>query len=66
MLQDLEKGKKCEVPMLNGVVSREGRKLGVATPYCDAVVEIISGVEDGRYPLQNNIEHMPDLEFYTL
>ncbi|MGN0545556.1 MAG: ketopantoate reductase family protein [Acutalibacteraceae bacterium] len=49
MLQDLEKGKKCEVDAINGVVCAYGRKYGVLTPYNDKVCEIIHGIEDGKY-----------------
>ena len=49
MLQDLEKGRKCEVDAINGVVSKYGRKFGVKTPYNDKVCEIIHGIEDGKY-----------------
>ena len=49
MLQDLEKGKRCEVDAINGVVCTYGRKYGVPTPYNDKVCEIIHGIEDGKY-----------------
>ena len=49
MLQDLEKGRKCEVDAINGVVSKYGRQFGVKTPYNDKVCEIIHGIEDGKY-----------------
>jgi 2-dehydropantoate 2-reductase len=48
MLQDLEKGKKCEIDAINGVVSQYGKKVGVPTPYNDKVVEIIRGIEEGK------------------
>ncbi|MDO4381434.1 MAG: 2-dehydropantoate 2-reductase [Clostridia bacterium] len=49
MLQDLEKGRKCEVDAINGVVCAYGRKYGVKTPYNDKVCEVIHGIEDGKY-----------------
>ncbi len=49
MLQDLEKGRKCEVDAINGVVCAYGRKFGVKTPYNDKVCEIVHGIEDGKY-----------------
>lgn len=61
MLQDLEKGKKCEIRFINGVVSETGREVGVETPYCDAVVDIVSRIEAGELPLQNNVDLMPNL-----
>jgi 2-dehydropantoate 2-reductase len=41
MLQDVMRGRRTEVDHLNGLVSREGRRLGVATPFNDAVVELV-------------------------
>lgn len=61
MLQDLEKGRKCEIRFIDGVVSDEGKKLGILTPYTDAVVTIVSEIEDKKRPLQNNLDAMPDL-----
>ena len=49
MLQDLEKGRKCEIDAINGVVCAYGRKYGVPTPYNDKVCEIVHGIEDGKY-----------------
>lgn len=45
MLQDIEKGKKCEVDSINGILSREGRKAGIATPVNDLVVQLIGRIE---------------------
>lgn len=59
MLQDLKKGRKCEIFAINGVVSETAASHGVSTPYCDAVVRIVTEVEKGRIPLQNNIDLMP-------
>jgi 2-dehydropantoate 2-reductase len=39
MLQDVKKHRRTEVDYLNGYVADEGRRLGVATPYNDAVVQ---------------------------
>ena len=43
------------------VVADEGKKLGIPTPYTDAVVAIVSEIEDKKRPLQNNLDAMPDL-----
>jgi len=57
MLQDLEKGNRTEVPMINGYVSQVGKKHGIATPFCDKVVEIVSKIEKGELPLSEaNVE----------
>ncbi|MGH7318617.1 MAG: ketopantoate reductase family protein, partial [Candidatus Rokuibacteriota bacterium] len=42
-LQDVLKGRRTEIDDLNGYVSREGRRLGVKTPFNDAVVELVRG-----------------------
>lgn len=48
MLQDLEKGRKCEVDAINGVVSQFGRKYGVETPWNDNICKVIHEIEDGK------------------
>ncbi len=59
MLQDLERGKKTtEVDMINGYISQLGKKYGVPTPANDAVVEIVHGIENGKYSLSmDNIKY---------
>lgn len=57
MLQDLQKGKKCEIEAINGVVSLYGRKYGVPTPNNDKVIEIVHEIEDGKAkPCFDNID----------
>lgn len=51
MLQDLERGRLTEVDMLNGYICAEGRRLGIKTPANDKIVEIIHGIEEGKYEL---------------
>ncbi len=51
MLQDLKKGKPCEVKAINGVVCEMGRKYHVPTPINDQIVEIIQKEERGELPL---------------
>ncbi len=48
MLQDLKKGKPCEIDAINGVVCDWGRKCGVPTPINDKIVEIIKKCESGE------------------
>ena len=45
MLQDLEKGKRCEIEAINGVVARFGKKYGVPTPCNNKVIEVIRAIE---------------------
>ena len=61
MLQDLEKGKKTEVEMINGFVVDQGKKYGVPTPYNDIVVKIIKGIENKELPLS-----MDNLKFFEI
>ncbi len=62
MLQDLEKGRKCEVDAINGVVCAYGKKYGVKTPYNDKVCEIIHGIEAGKQkPSFENVKLFSEL-----
>ncbi len=47
MLQDLKKGKPCEVDAINGVVCEFGRKHNIPTPINDKIVEIIKKIQNG-------------------
>jgi 2-dehydropantoate 2-reductase len=51
MLKDILGGRKCEIDFVNGVVVREGEKVGVKTPFCQKIVEITHGIEDGIYQI---------------
>ena len=62
MLQDLKKGKACEIDAINGVVCEWGRKCGVKTPFNDKIVEIIRKCESGELsPKADNIKFFDDL-----
>jgi 2-dehydropantoate 2-reductase len=62
MLQDLEKGRPCEIDAINGVVGAYGRRYDVPTPVNDRVVEVIHGIEAGRYrPSFENLALFDDL-----
>ncbi len=61
MLQDLEKGKKTEVDMINGFVVEQGKKYGVPTPYNEIAVKVIKGIENKELPLS-----MDNLKFFEL
>ena len=50
MLQDLKKGKPCEVDAINGVVCEWGKKKDVPTPVNDKIVELIHEIQDGKRP----------------
>lgn len=51
MLKDIQKGRKCEIDFVNGVVCQEGKRIGVETPLCDRLVEITHGIENGLYEI---------------
>jgi 2-dehydropantoate 2-reductase len=64
MLQDLEKGMKSEIDSINGVISAYGKKVNVATPVNDKVVEIINSIEAGKhtYTFTNlDLFELPDI-----
>ncbi len=42
LLQDVMKGRRTEIDALNGYVSEQGRRVGVATPLNDAVVAAVT------------------------
>lgn len=41
MLQDLEKGRPCEIDFINGQVCQGGKEEGILTPYNDMVVALV-------------------------
>jgi 2-dehydropantoate 2-reductase len=61
MLQDLEKGKKTEVDMINGFVVEQGKKFNIPTPFNDIAVKVIKGIENKELPLS-----MDNLRFFDL
>ncbi len=56
LLQDVMKGRRTEIAYLNGYVSGEGRRLGVATPVNDAVVAEFGKKGVGFRPDPKNLE----------
>jgi 2-dehydropantoate 2-reductase len=45
MLQDREHGRVTEIDMINGAIAREGKRLGVATPVCDTLTDLVKVIE---------------------
>ena len=63
MLQDLKKGKACEIDAINGVVCEWGKKTGVATPVNDRIVDVVKKQQAGELPLsRENIRLFDDLK----
>src|SRR5215217_6671236 len=48
MLQDLERGAKTEVDVINGGVVERGREYGIETPFNERVVELMHAMERGE------------------
>ncbi|MGD2139279.1 MAG: ketopantoate reductase family protein [Burkholderiales bacterium] len=59
MMQHVEQGRRTEIDALNGALVREARVLGIATPYNEAVVAIVKGVEKSRRQLL----HEPPIDY---
>ena len=53
MLQDIEKGKKCEIKQINGKFVELGEELGVEVPFMKTVVDIVTRMQDGELRLEH-------------
>jgi 2-dehydropantoate 2-reductase len=59
MLQDVMKGRRTEIDYLNGFVAAEGRAVGVATPFNDAVVDAFHAYPVGALtPSARNLDSL--------
>lgn len=47
MAQDVKKGRHSEIDFMNGLICRKGREVGVPTPFNDAIVDAMHGIDDG-------------------
>jgi len=45
MLQDREHGRQTEIGTINGAIAREGAQLGVATPVCETLTDLVRVIE---------------------
>ena len=45
MLQDRERGRPSEIETINGAIAREGGRLGVPTPVCDTLADLVRVIE---------------------
>jgi 2-dehydropantoate 2-reductase len=62
MLQDLERGIKTEVDVINGAVVEKGREHGVKTPLNARVVELVQAMERGeRRPGRDVFDELREL-----
>lgn len=62
MLLHIEAGKRTEIDALNGAVVREGKKLGVSTPFNEAITMLIKGLEKARM----QAAHGPAIDYKKL
>ncbi len=46
MLQDVLKGKRTEIEMINGAIAREGERLGITTPVNRALTYLVQGIQE--------------------
>lgn len=51
MLQDMEKGIRCEIDQIVGICSVWGEKVGIPTPTCDTIIRIVKEYENGKRKL---------------
>ena len=59
MPTDIERGRKTEIESFSGFISREGRRLGIATPANDAVGHLVREIEAGtRSPGPHNLDEL--------
>jgi 2-dehydropantoate 2-reductase len=47
MAQDIKKGRHSEIDFMNGLICQKGREVGIPTPYNDAIVDVMHGVDNG-------------------
>jgi 2-dehydropantoate 2-reductase len=57
MMQDMEKGRPCEIDYINGIVSQNGDKYGLETPFNDTIVKIVKEFEakTSPFPTMENL-----------
>ena len=59
MAQDVKKGRRSEVDYMNGLVSQKGLEVSVPTPFNDAIVEAMHGIDDGTLKLEaSNVDRI--------
>lgn len=46
MLQDVERGRRTEIDVINGAIVEAGRRLGLSTPYNDSMVWLVKSLEE--------------------
>jgi 2-dehydropantoate 2-reductase len=57
--QDMVKGRRTEIPYINGFVARKGEEIGIPTPTNAVLTDIVLRVEKGE--LKPDPKHITDL-----
>ncbi len=60
MLQDLEKGRVCEIQQINGKFVAEGAKAGIATPFNSKIVALVTQIQNGERKLETAWENLKE------
>ena len=47
-LQDMLKGRRTEIDFINGHVVAKGREVGIPTPLCETIVDLVKKVDRGE------------------
>ena len=59
MAQDVKKGRRTEIDLMNGLVSAKGLEVSVPTPFNDAIVDTMHRIDDGSLaPGPANVERI--------
>ena len=59
MAQDVKKGRHSEVDFMNGMICQKGREVGIDTPFHDAIVDAMHGIDDGSVkPDASNVDRI--------
>ncbi|MFT5731205.1 MAG: 2-dehydropantoate 2-reductase [Desulforhopalus sp.] len=58
MLQDIRKGKMCEINQINGKFVELGEQLGIDVPYMRMVVEIVTKLQNGELQLEDSWDNL--------
>jgi len=63
MLQDLEKGKQCEITAINGKFVELGKKVGIEVPFMQTVVDVVTKLQDGELKLEDAWDNLDYFDF---
>jgi 2-dehydropantoate 2-reductase len=66
MLQDIQKGRKCEINHINGKFVDLGHRIGVEVPFMETALAIITKMQDGELPIDNAWQNLQYFRFPTL